>query len=795
MNSIKSNRISYNKYSNDLIFIFLLLLGLSITCNAQIKITGFVESIDKQPIDYYTIELLSPSDSSMIEVSSFINGNFEFKNLREQNYLLRIFSMGYKQKYTLYNAKQNKDTIRLETDNYVLNEVVVSARKPLFRMKDDYFVATVSNSILSDLGNSIDVLKRIPMLIVSGKDNITIAGKDNVIIFINGRKLYSSQELATLNSSLIDKIEVITNPSAKYDADGHSVINIITKKAQQEGLTSILKSQMKLGRKLSNSSSIELMYKNHNLLTYFNYDYDIDNEINYEDFIRTTTTNLDQTILDYHKKEMIKENRHNYLTGIDYIFNPKHQLGLQFNGWFTEENGKEYSKNFANIKSIQDTINVNQNGKGKNNQNSLNINYQFLPDTLGQSLAILLDYTTKNIDNKALINEIYSIPKQIFKKKQSTNINFDLYSFKADYKKTYSQLRGELEVGIKYSKIRNKSAISLIDFDAMHSEVIENDNYSFNEKTLASYASFTKKIHKHWLLKAGVRVESINTEFEYLKQEKDSNYISFFPSLSISKTIANGSLSISYAKRISRPNYIMLNPTISYIDQYTYQMGNPDLKPTISDIIEASFAFNNTLFFRLGYTYKKNPYYYSFLSDDTNTDITKIMTVNYDKAKYYTATVNVNKTFWQKLVTYNTLGIRVPNLYIEDHGEVRKLNKPFIYFTQSSQLSLPLKINLYWDLSLYKPGDFDIFNYNTFYNLSIGIRRHFLNDKLIVNIYGNDILNTDIEKKKTSIGNLDMSHKYNSDNTYLSITVTYNIGNLKSTFTRKSGNETEKQRL
>ncbi|RNC63424.1 outer membrane beta-barrel family protein [Proteiniphilum sp. X52] len=760
---------------------------------AQNTIKGYIIDSDSIPIEYVNITILNP-DSSFIKGGGFYDGYFEMFSIEESEIIVNITALGYKQTNIPIKFNSQRTDIFLKNivlDTQQLDEVIITAKRPTFRNENGKIIVNTENTILSDLGTSIDVLKRIPMLIIDASDNITVAGKDNAVIFIDGRQIRSNDELRILNSSNVKKVEVIIDPTAEYDATGHSVIHIYTKTNTLNKLSGSVRTQVSYSDRFSELLGGELNAIHGENTTYLSVFFNKNNSKSKETFLRETTAETDKTVMDYSKENFNKRNTVNYILGNTWDLSWKHKIGAQLIGWFS--NNKQDSRTDNIIDFSENPLKTLSHGNGRNFQNTLNLNYRLNIDSVGHSLDVLADHTIrKNKDNTLFINETIHDDYENLNK-----IKFDIYSLKIDYSNPIHRLI-TFRLGSKYSQVRNKSNSIFNSLDNREIEFEDfNNNFSYAEYLLSAYVSASFNLNKAGILQTGIRMENDkgfgeNNNIKII----DRSHTSFFPNIIYSKDIKNKfGISLSYAKRINRPAYSTLNPTIYYFDEYTYSQGNPELKPTISTNYGLSFSYNKSLFLNFSYSYRKNPIFFAFVQDENNPLVTKIISTNYSKAHYFSVTSSFTKVFFQKWSTSTTLGFRKPHLIINDHGKEKLMKKPTIYFTHTSDITLPLNFTPFISYNYYILGDFDIAWYENLWSFDVGLKKTMLKNKLVLNIYASDIFDTNSERKHMSIGKMKMSHKYVVDDTFIRMTLSYNFGVDKINFNKRSGNQEEINRL
>ncbi|MDR1897364.1 MAG: hypothetical protein LBR10_11300, partial [Prevotellaceae bacterium] len=216
-------------------------------CNAsiltsQIRVDGYVVDEERKSVVGYNITVLNRIDSSFLTTKQFTTDTFSIE-IPSLQCLMKISSFGYTEIFVPLPENEGSDrinlgTILLPSISHNLEEVVITGKKPFMTMESDKVIYNIENSTISNAGTVIDLLKQTPYIIADREDNVTVAGKDKTMILINGKRVRNNEELRTINSAQVRQVEIIENPSAKYEAEGHAVINIILRKITNQGLTS-----------------------------------------------------------------------------------------------------------------------------------------------------------------------------------------------------------------------------------------------------------------------------------------------------------------------------------------------------------------------------------------------------------------------------------------------------------------------------------------------------------------------------------------------------------------------------
>nr|WP_294896463.1 outer membrane beta-barrel family protein [uncultured Pedobacter sp.] len=576
------------------------------------SLSGKVADLEsKETIPFLNISLYNNADSLTIKpYQSDANGAFAIKNLPLGTYTIKFSFIGYQTK-TIKNilltddrANVNLGEVTLTTDKQMLNEVVIEYKKPLIEMQDDKIVYNVDQSIFSEGSVATDILKNVPLVTVDIDGKATIAGKRNTRIFIDGKPSdYSSNSigelLSILPSDALESVEVITNPSSKFDADGDGIINIVLKKGKKVGLSGNVTSRV--GTLGNNNSGIFVSKKDTKYSFTGNVGYSHNNSLNdgnsnRSNFFTDTTYNQQSNnskrlgdglsarfggSLDIDSAQSIKLSaRGGFNNGITNSLSENLYLDNQNDLRYTRQQNNRSGSNYVNY-----SLDADYYLKLKNNsqyslgvvyaRNSTNSNrdyerYYYNPDGSAKS-----DPSLQLNDNGDLSN----------------NLDLNL-----DYDKSFDFLSTRLEAGVKTALSSSDENQAVQSFDYTSNQYEFNPSltnvFNFTQNIYSAYFSLGFKI-KDWSLRAGNRAELTDVNF---KQENGTNfsikpYTNFFPSAIINRSFNNKyRIGLSFSKRIARPRENALNPIIDNSDPQNLRFGNPDLIPSITNQYELSFS-------------------------------------------------------------------------------------------------------------------------------------------------------------------------------------------------------------
>jgi ferric enterobactin receptor len=557
-----------------------------------------IDDKTQTPVAYASIALLRVADSTLVTgVITNENGQFRFENVPYGNYKLKASFVGYKT--SILNqvnlSKQNKKVeikdINLSEEATVLKDVVVTGERLKGEEKIDRTVFTINDQIVRTSQSGLDVLKQIPAVSVDFQNNVSLAGKSDIQFYVDG-VLRDKNYVAQLDPKSIDKVETLTNPGVKYNADISGVINIVMKKEKRTGLNGSITAVIPNPNCIVAEPNANLEWGNKKFRVYAS------DRFHFEKFNGTenlTTENSDTTNPYLFKRDSkgINNWRNNYTNyGVDWFINDK--TSLSFLGeWENQTNIKNDYYNLSQTyenNQLTNYLTTNQNSKYVRNANLLSL---FLKRKLaqeGSEITTEANIYLQSEEGKNAYTDRYYYPSDISMLKDSltrgdlSNSNSDVATVKADYTFTLKNIKNE--TGIRFSDqwMNNDFSNSLADYTG---EITQTFKYS--ERREAAYYNLTGKIKNiNW--QAGLRGEVSNINIE---DTTDVNYAAILPQVSLSRNFnKNQSLKITYRKKINRPFITDLNPFVTWTDSLHVRLGNPDLKPAYENTVELAYSKN-----------------------------------------------------------------------------------------------------------------------------------------------------------------------------------------------------------
>ncbi len=613
-------------------FVFLVSgLLLSAAVNAQ-KVTGMVKDDQGKGIDKSTASLLRAKDSSVVKLAvTSSDGKFSFQ-ANPGSYLVSTSHVGHATAYSKVFEVSGSGDLDLGTITIIkaatnLGAVTVTSKKPMVEVRADKMILNIEGTINATGNDALELLRKSPGVMVDKDDNISLAGKNGVRIYIDGKPSpLSGTDLATqlksMQSAQIEAIEIITNPSAKYDAAGNAgIINIRLKKNKAFGTNGSINAGYNIGVFPKYNGGITFNHRNKGINVFGNYNYNNTKQNN--DF-RLYRSVLD-SVFDGHSNMIFLNESHSFKTGLDWSATNKSTVGILINGNIGENEFNNYSRTPISYKptGVVDRILVadNKNHMERNNVN-FNLNYRFA-DTSGHELNLDADYGLfRNKGNQLQPNYYYNpdetvmLGQSIYRFISPTDI--DIYTFKADYEQNFQ--KGRLGIGGKIASINTENNFQRYDVTQLNPEqksldLGRSNQFNYTENINALYVNYNKQL-KGVMFQVGVRMENtVSTGDSYALNSNGTvnssnvqtfkrNYTDFFPSaaLTFNKNPMN-QWGLSYSRRIDRPAYQDLNPFEFKLDEYTYMKGNINLRPQYTNIVTLTNTYKYKLNASISYSH------------------------------------------------------------------------------------------------------------------------------------------------------------------------------------------------
>ncbi|MDR0264184.1 MAG: TonB-dependent receptor [Sphingobacterium sp.] len=805
-----------------LLLIILSLCSALATVYAQAaggKLRAVVVGQDNLPIGAASISLFrKPGDVLLKGTLSNENGEIELFAIPEGKYVLQVSSVGY----AMYRSSEMTlntgdfkmlDTIHLQVESKVLSEAQVIARKPLIESQLDKVVLNVENSILATGNNALELLQKVPGVTLDNK-KINLRGKSNVIIMIDGKPTYLSADevsrlLENTASNAIASIEVLTNPPAKYDAAGNAgIINIKTKKNTQFGSNVSLNLNLAQGKYTKADGGFQISHRNNwvNLFSSYNYANTLGfNDLNID---RAVETKAGTTYFNSDSYSKFRYRGHNFKFAADFNLGKQDVIGFVVNGNVSNGNStREGSNLIASQKGKLDSIVLGSNlSDFKYHYLTYNLNYKKTFDTLGTELTFNGDFSdSKNNDNSTVGNRFLDANWQEFKLpnifRNDMLSKTKILVFKTDFVHPFDKTT-KLEAGVKYSRVKTDNNLVYEDQN-QNGEFVRNNGQSnqflYNENIAAAYFSLNKSFGK-FSVQTGLRVENTSSlgNSVTLEQQTKRNYTDFFPTVFIQQQISDDhKLGLSYSRRIDRPDYGSLNPFIYYLDQYTYQYGNPYLNPQYTNSYELNYTFKEQYLLSVGYK-RTNDAITQIIESNPETKAIAQTDRNLTYFDYYNMNVNIPvKPFKWWSISNNATAFYNKFSFDERSGAQRQLEKLSFQVSSTHDIRIGETTNVELTANYSSPAVYGVLSFQSYYGIDLGAGKTFLDKKMNIKLAVNDVLNTRGQRRLSSYqedGYYRIRNGYDSRVVRLSISYRFGNMNIKSV-NKKAGNNDEDSRL
>jgi iron complex outermembrane receptor protein len=651
------------------ILAFILLAFSSTICLSQsqgksVKIS-IVSNNEKQSLTGATVQLLKMNGALVKVQVTDKQGVAEFSNLTENDYLVHISHTGYNTVSIEVKNLQQKEKfdqlITLHQAEGVLNSVTVTAKKPFIQFAPDKTIVNVDAGITNAGTSIMDVLEKSPGVTVGRDGTISMKAKAQVMVLIDGKQTQLSGAdlqayLSGISSSQIDVIELIDNPGAKYDAAGNSgIINIKTKKLKQKGFNGSLSVSLGQGFFRKSNNSLNLNYRNGKVNLFLNYGNFIGREEMKLYALRKyfDKNGNDSLLLEQPNRQRTKIKSHNLKVGVDYSPANNTTLGISFTGAYNERNVNSISTidwmspNYV----IDSTINTFGTRFSEFKRAGVNLygNHTFPNKDV---LSADIDLIRFEIDGGQFFETQLSTPGSPTSATLG-NIpsTLDIFTAKMDYTKTFKQFVWEGGLKTAHTKTNNLAEYSFNNGSGWFDDLSRSNHFLYDEEINSVYSSISADAKK-WQFQGGLRYENTSYKANQLGNAivKDSafnrNYGSLFPTAFITYHLdSSNNLTFRLGRRIDRPQFQFLNPFLITLNKYTFEGGNPYIRPQYTWNFELIHSFKSLISTGISYSYLKDYFSQIFIIDSNSSNVNKNIIIytrgNVGSFKSYGATVTL----------------------------------------------------------------------------------------------------------------------------------------------------------
>lgn len=783
------------------------------------QVQGKLLQPDGSPAGFATVMLRAAKDSALVKGTlSDEQGVYQFSNVANGNYFIQADLIGSGKKSTppflLEQNTLNIETLTLEALEKTLSEVTITARKPLVEVQADKTVLNVEGTINSSGLNALEVLRKAPGVTVDNNDKLSLKGKNKVRVMIDGRDVpLDGKDLAALlkgtQAADIANIEVITNPSAKYDASGNAgIINIKLKKNKALGTNGNIGLDAIYGKTPKAGLNFSLNHRSKKVNVFGNYNNHFGDWHNENLFYR------EQNGLVFDQKtEQYNATRWNSArAGVDFFLNDKNTIGVLVNGNY--DPGDWHSQSTTRIgttaapQEVDSLLQATNLIDNNNHDYNINLNYRFA-DTSGHTFNVDLDRGTYRIRGRSFQPNYYRsannselLSSKIYRNYTPSNI--DLMTVKADYEQKL--WKGKFGVGFKIASVHTDNTFNfynVIDNEPLKDLKISN-RFVYKERTSAAYVNYNRMFGKKLNVQTGLRVENTDyngdliSENDQNGQRVSNNYTKLFPSAAITYTLNDKmGLNATYSRRIDRPSYQDLNPFEFKLDELTYRKGNPRLRPQFTNSFELSPTYKGYPVVSIGYSHTKDVF--TEVLDTTNTRATFITQANIADQRNYTMSLNFPTPiakWWDGFVSFTGFRSQFKAKFRENFEFNQGFYACNVYSEQTFKLPKDFSIQLSgWFNS---PGFWGTMRSRAQGAMDFGVQKKVLDGKGEIRLRVGDILRTaGWGGKNVFTPGLYMTAQGRWESKTVTLNFSYRFGSaeVKGARERKTGIEDESRRV
>lgn len=788
---------------------------LSIFVNAQsFTIAGTISNKAISKENSINLTLLDFKTQKLVKLAAQSQeGVFEFSNIPAGNYQLKISGLGIEDylsgEIIVLDKSIVLESISLKVKQNQLDEVQVVVKKAIVEIFADKTVFNVQNTISAAGLTAMELLRKAPGVIVDNNDNLIVEGKTGVQIYIDGKpSILFGADLAnylkTIQSSDVDSIEIITQPSSKYEAAGNAgIVNIKLKKDKRFGTNGTLALGYAIGKFGKYNSSVTLNSRGKKTNVFGTYSNRFEDN---ESFINLNRTQSN-TVFDSRTISLSNNNANNIKAGIDFYANKKNTFGFVVNGNFNNSFGNGQTRtpitpSGNNLPSQVLKAQSNSHATSYNVQS--NLNYRFT-DTLGHTISSDLDFGKyQNIRTNSQPNQYFNGSETMLISESNflmnTPININILSFKTDYEQNF--MGGKLGLGMKTSVVKTDNTFDF--FNVVNNNATQDftrsNNFQFSENINALYFNFNKKIKKI-NFQAGLRVEQtistgdLNSTQANLNNTVKRNYTDYFPSAGITfNANQNNAWQANYSRRIERPSYQALNPFEMQLDELSFSRGNPFLQPQYTQNFKIGHIYKYTLNTSLSY---------SFISDF----FAQITQAEGPTRNFIMQRNVANQEVWNLGVSYPFSPAKWWEVFLNvqaSNSSFKGNDANFVSITQNNfnmygqnTFSLPKKIKLEVSGWFSSPSVWGgTYRTKSLGSLDLAVQKKILKDKINVRMAVSDVFFTSPWRGDFQFGDLSIRGNGGFESRQFRINLSYNFGNSNVKATQRStGAEEENNRI
>ena len=768
------------------------------------------DSLSRQALPFATVVLQAAIDAkNLLSTVANAQGAFRFEAVPAGKYELQVHYVGYKNAAPVAVTVGDGQVatlapVLLAADRKLLAGVTVTAARPFIEQHADKLVLNVAASPIAAGGTAYDVLGRAPG-VLEQNGGFVLRGK-NVTVLLDGKTTnLSGEELKTMLSAMpgntLDKVEVIANPSARYDANGAAIINIITTKGRKLGTNGVATLGLGTGQYGRYNAGLSLNHRTEKLNVYGGLD-------RQENQVYSTTSAYRTAGGELEIRENGREVRHNQNNsaklGLDYQISKNSSAGVLLKGMLNTRDSD--GQNLARLSTdvpLEASL-VRNVGTARFLSPSVNLYYKTKLDTLGRTLSLNADYfgynknwshdyTTRYFDDRMQETGPASLLRDNSPARNSVR------SASADYAQPFH--KGTLEAGLKTSFTSTDNDIRWEQATAGQPWAVDlgkTNHFIYRENINAAYATFARTVQKVDV-QLGLRAEQTNTDGTSLttNQTTQRHYLNLFPTASIQYNKSEKvQLGFSYSRKIDRFRFGIVNPFVSYISQYSYAQGNPNIRPSFSHNFEFTHSYNNLLSTSISYGHHTDVLMETYRKE-AGTQVVVHSFENFRSAESLSASTTLSKPMLNnKWMTVTTLGLEYARINNAPNVGLT-IARPAYYVSSNHALTLPYGLKAEASAMYMSPMTFGGIAFQPRISSSFGVSKSLFREAATLTLNVSDVFNTQQNGYDVFANGLNSTNLDKTESRFVKLNFSYKFGNqrVKASQRRSTGIEAEKGRM
>lgn len=754
------------------------------SCLAKAQVKGVVCDENQNPIEFANVILMDADSTYVTGMVTDAGGRFDFQGDYSKAKFLQISALGYKALIKMLEGKEDMGILTLIADNILLDEVTVTAQRPTQHLSKGGIITTVDGSVLSLLGNAMDVIGQLPG-VMREDDKFTVLGKGTPVIYVNGRKLTDNSELYRMSSKEIASVEVISNPGAKYGAEVKAVLWVRTIRKQGDGLSGSIQGVARAAHSWSTSDNLSLNFRKNNLDIFGVFAFDHSRRYQQQKNITTINTGDNQYDLNSDIVILPVSTTCNANFGVSWQVNPKNALGAKYEFRGTPHNHSDWTTNetIGLNGTLDDKIDYYTHWK-RNNLPTHILNMYYIGEYGDWTLTMNNDYYSSRNKAEQAIEEI-SLSEGMSTVSSLNRINSSMLASKSvlDYKWGGNSM----EAGYEYTYTERTDRYE------NYNDFLPDADDNIREHNIAGFISATFPIGG-CELSGGLRYEhTISDYYEngLLVPGQSRKYDRLFPNVDFTFPIKKAKFTLSYTAKTKRPLYSQLSSNIQYDDRFTYETGNPLLRPEMNHDISLTGIYK-WAFFSASYQYVKDAIVGIVETYQEGAPVNLMTYQNYDHVSRYDVLLSFSPkiSVWSPSLQWNMMG---QNLKVPFMGTEQRMDNPLLFINFYNSISVGKGFTITGDILYHSSGDMDVVSLKPSCQINLGITKSLGNWFFQLN--ATDIFKT-ARNSMITYGEQMKLDKWNySDSQAVRLTIRYAFNSTMSKYKGRGAGQSERNRL